>query len=743
MAVPTTKEIKEMNRALLKRSHQIGDRLQGLDTDGTISSVVGTALTGTTGDSFTLASGETDGKFAISVNTTGTNHTVTLKAPVTTQAVSLTLPDVASDTLVSLTGAQTMTDKTMTSPILTTPTIADFTNATHDHSNNANGGSLSASGDMTGTTNASFTVDSDSAAAKIALDSNSATGAFTATIVPPNLAANATLTLPATTGTLAALNGANTWTSTNDFQGNLSASSGNPDVDLSGSSGTFLTPTGAVTIGAGAISITGDATWAANKDIKASAGTGEVDLSAMTGTFKTPTGQHTFNGEISIAADKDLVLAKGDGSIILNADTTGSLTIIPTAATAQAVTLTTAAQTGGAGTITIPDLAGTTDTIMTLGLDQTMTGTLTIDDATTPILTIQSGNTNTGYIEIKGKTSGMLKILPADATAQTVTLATAAQTVGGATVTIPNLASVSDTFAFLTLAQTFAGVKTFTAAPVVTLDDTDDGVSNALTLTHSSSDNNAPAADGVAISFQLENATGTSTVEEWASIDVVSTTITNGSEDGDVIFNTMLAGTVTEAVRVDASDQSLTLGRNATDANGVQQLRIFPVTTAKGSLVLKATANTGDDVLTITNAAHGQATTLTIPDGGQAAASVVLTEGAATVNGVKTFGSMPIIPSTTKAAAGTVQGDATALATGFNLVTGADGTKGVVLVAAVAGTQTVVVNNSASILKVYPNTSDKINSLAVDTAISMAANTSALFTAYDAEFWYTTPTVPS
>ena len=65
-------------------------------------------------------------------------------------------------TYATLTGSETLTNKTLTSPTingatvsgtltggtyasstLTTPTIADFTNATHDHSNDAGGGTLS------------------------------------------------------------------------------------------------------------------------------------------------------------------------------------------------------------------------------------------------------------------------------------------------------------------------------------------------------------------------------------------------------------------------------------------------------------------------------------------------------------------------------------------------------------------------------------------------------------------------
>lgn len=49
-----------------------------------------------------------------------------------------------SGVIVGDTDTQTLTNKTLTSPTLTTPTIASFTNATHDHSNAAGGGTLSA-----------------------------------------------------------------------------------------------------------------------------------------------------------------------------------------------------------------------------------------------------------------------------------------------------------------------------------------------------------------------------------------------------------------------------------------------------------------------------------------------------------------------------------------------------------------------------------------------------------------------
>jgi hypothetical protein len=84
---------------------------------------------------------------------------------------------------------------------------------------------------------------------------------------------------------------------------------------------------------------------------------------------------------------------------------------------------------------------------------------------TTPSIETASGQTNTGFLGVKGKTSGELKITVADALAQTVTITVSAQTVGAEALTIPDFAGVADTFVFTTLAQTLSN-KTF-VAPVL------------------------------------------------------------------------------------------------------------------------------------------------------------------------------------------------------------------------------------------------------------------------------------
>jgi hypothetical protein len=134
------------------------------------------------------------------------------------------------------------------------------------------------------------------------------------------------------------------------------------------------------------------------------------------------------------------------------------------------------------------DFSGSTGTFITSTGANTLSGATTINDATTPSLTTAAGKTNTGFVQVNGKTSGALKLLPADATAQTITLATAAQTTGAATVTIPDMAGSSDTLVFLAQGQTLTNkrvtIRTNTVAssatPTINTDTTDEFTITAL-----------------------------------------------------------------------------------------------------------------------------------------------------------------------------------------------------------------------------------------------------------------------
>lgn len=82
-----------------------------------------------------------------------------------------------------------------------------------------------------------------------------------------------------------------------------------------------------------------------------------------------------------------------------------------------------------------------------------------------------------------------------------------------------------------------------------------------------------------------------------------------------------------------------TLNNGASGKAGVFQQ--FPATTSKGKTIFTTADNTGNTTTEIAVAAQAGARVYTVPDAG-ASASHVMTEGAQTVNGVKTFGSVPI-----------------------------------------------------------------------------------------------------
>ena len=102
-----------------------------------------------------------------------------------------------------------------------------------------------------------------------------------------------------------------------------------------------------------------------------------------------------------------------------------------------------------------------------------------------------------------------------------------------------------------------------------------------------------------------------------------------------------------------------------------------------------------------------------------------------------------LTPSTV-AATGTDASNAAQLVLGFNLVTAADGTKGVILPVAVTGMQVYVKGVTAGVLKVYPQSGSVINALSASAAISLASGaTPAIFVASSTTQWYTIPLLPS
>jgi hypothetical protein len=110
---------------------------------------------------------------------------------------------------------------------------------------------------------------------------------------------------------------------------------------------------------------------------------------------------------------------------------------------------------------------------------------------------------------------------------------------------------------------------------------------------------------------------------------------------------------------------------------------------------------------------------------------------AATLGGVK-------LAVGTVAAAGANQGNAAALPNAAIVtVTAADAAKGVRLPAAEAGRVIILKNVDNAVLKVYPATGGKINVLADNASLDMAARTATMLFATSATQWFSLPLLPS
>lgn len=88
------------------------------------------------------------------------------------------------------------------------------------------------------------------------------------------------------------------------------------------------------------------------------------------------------------------------------------------------------------------------------------------------------------------------------------------------------------------------------------------------------------------------------------------------------------------------------------------------------------------------------------------------------------------------AAAGSAYTDAAVVVNRLSLVTGADGTKGVILPAGDAVSETrIVYNSSGSNLKVYPDAGGTINGGSTDASVTVAAKVCSVFIKIAALTW--------
>lgn len=202
------------------------------------------------------------------------------------------------------------------------------------------------------------------------------------------------------------------------------------------------------------------------------------------------------------------------------------------------------------------------------------------------------------YYGINGTTSGTFLVAPAAALAQTLTLAPAAQTVGAATVTIPDMAGVSDTFAFLGKTQTFTGVIT---APGF-VSSAGGGTAGYLELTQGT----APSA-------------GTTSIKFYAPTSVTSYIRTfPGAAGTGFYLGTNAAGVVTDTQVASIGSGSVVLSAGA-----------LAVTTAKTLTVTQSLTLSGTD-----------STTMTFPT---TSATLARTDAGQTFTGVSTATSWTLV----------------------------------------------------------------------------------------------------
>lgn len=114
-----------------------------------------------------------------------------------------------------------------------------------------------------------------------------------------------------------------------------------------------------------------------------------------------------------------------------------------------------------------------------------------------------------------------------------------------------------------------------------------------------------------------------------------------------------------------------------------------------------------------------------------------------TVTGPLTASGSVRLPVAAVAATGDAQGNAAALSEGLNVVSAADGNKGVRLPTAVAGMVVIVKNTAAGALKIYPASGGAINAVSANGAYSITNLTSTLLVASSATQWYSVPLVAS
>jgi len=277
----------------------------------------------------------------------------------------------------------------------------------------------------------------------------------------------------------------------------------------------------------------------------------------------------------------------------------------------------------GSGTVTAVSVAtangfsgtvanSTTTPAITIIAGAIVPNTVVASDATTPHIDTTSGSTNTGYFLVNGKTSGSLKITAADATAQAITLTVAAQTVGAATLTIPNMANVSKTVAWLE-SPSFT-TPTLGVASATTI--------NKVTITAPATGSTLTIAEGktLTVSNTMTFAAGADS-QTWTFPSSSDTVVTLGATQtltAKTLTTPVINGTITGTGQATAATASTIAMRDAS-ANLTANNLIdgFTTTATAGGTTALTITSTGVQVFTGSTTQTVTLPTTSVVAGGQ------------------------------------------------------------------------------------------------------------------------------
>jgi len=396
------------------------------------------------------------------------------------------------------------------------------------------------------------------------------------------------------------------------------------------------------------------------------------------GTYTAGTGLTLTGSEFSVNASQTQITSVG---------TLGSLTVTGTATAGNLSTGGTLSVTGNANVGNIGAAAGVFTSVSGNG---------------SALTALNASNISTGTLA------------QARLANSTLTLGNTTLTLGATTTTVAGLTSVTSTtfVGALTGAATTAGTVTTAAQPNIT----SVGTLSSLAVTGNISAGNVSATTFTGALSGAATTAGTVTTAAQPNITSVGTLTGLG-----------VNGTIT-GVNITANTGVFTGSGSGLSALNGSNISTGTIAAAR---VATLNQNTTGYAATVSSAAQPNITsvgTLTsLSSSGNITAPNLIANTGMFISSVNAAVS----------AAGTVQGNATALTTQINVVSTVASGSGVKLPTAVAGMRVTIMNTAANALAVYPASGGKVNSAATDASFSQAAGARLDFVAVSTTQWYT------